>query len=113
MPPLVKVSPNQSASILFERTSPEDIKYREVIVLVDGSKAGTLRFGEIIAVTILPGTHTVQAKNGLYSSALVAIEATSGSSHHFEVGNILTGIAAALMLIGPMPPKVFLRPKKQ
>ena len=51
--------------LTIHRTSPEDVKDRQVIVSLDGKKIGTLLYGQRLTREIPPGRHTLRANNTL------------------------------------------------
>ena len=51
--------------LTIERTSPEDVKVRQIIVSLDGKKIGTLLHGQRLTTEIPPGRHTLRANNTL------------------------------------------------
>lgn len=45
------------------RTSPEDIKQRQIVVKLDGKRLGELMHGDTISRAIEPGRHRLQVDN--------------------------------------------------
>ena len=51
--------------LTVHRTSPEDVKTRQVIFSLDGKKIGQLLYGESLTREIPPGRHSLRANNTL------------------------------------------------
>jgi hypothetical protein len=58
--------PQNDATIVLSRTSPDDIGVREIYVSIDGQDAGVLRPGDVITRAVAPGHHVVKASNTLF-----------------------------------------------
>ena len=54
------------ATIVFRRTSSEDVGVREIYVSIDGQDAGVLRPGDVVTKQVAPGRHVVKATNTLF-----------------------------------------------
>jgi len=58
--------PQNDATIVLSRTSPDDIGVREIYVSIDGQDAGVLRPGDTITRKVPAGHHVVKAHNTLF-----------------------------------------------
>jgi hypothetical protein len=56
---------DDQATIIVNRTSPEDIGLREIFVSLDGDSIAILANGESVTRTVAPGPHDVRAHNTL------------------------------------------------
>lgn len=45
------------------RTSPDDIKQRQIVVKLDGKRLGELLYGEMLSHDVEPGRHRLQVDN--------------------------------------------------
>jgi len=52
-----------TSRVTISRTSPDDIKQRQIIVKLDGKRLGELMSGDEITRQIEPGLHRVQVDN--------------------------------------------------
>ena len=50
-------------SVTISRTSPDDVKQRQIIVKLDGNRLGELMWGDEITRPIEPGRHRLQVDN--------------------------------------------------
>lgn len=81
---------------------------REMILLLDGTRVGTLRFGNSAKIPVSPGRHSLKATNGIRSQ-VAEFEVGIGQSAAFMVGNVPSGcFIAVLVVAGAGPPTVFL-----
>lgn len=51
--------------LTVERTSPEDVATRQIVLTLDGERLATLLFGGRISREIAPGRHRLRAHNTL------------------------------------------------
>lgn len=51
------------ARITVERTSPGDVKHRQIIVKLDGEELATLMYGQSATREIMPGSHRIKFDN--------------------------------------------------
>jgi hypothetical protein len=49
--------------VTFSRTSPDDVKQRQIIVRLDGKRLGELMWGDEISRPLEPGRHRLQVDN--------------------------------------------------
>jgi hypothetical protein len=72
--------------LTIHRTSPEDVKTRQVILSLDGKKIGTLMYGHSLTREIPPGRHALRANNTLVWRT-VQFEAEPGAEVHYRCVN--------------------------
>lgn len=51
--------------VTIARTSADDAQERQVVIAIDGQKAGTLMYGDTITRELAPGPHRLRAHNTL------------------------------------------------
>lgn len=51
------------ARLTVTRTSPEDVKQRQIIVKLDGEWIGDLLYGKTLSLAVQPGRHTLRVDN--------------------------------------------------
>jgi len=51
------------ALITVRRDSPEDVQLRQIIVELDGEKAGELLYGQTVTIPAAPGRHKLRVDN--------------------------------------------------
>lgn len=73
-------------SLTVSRTSPRDVKYRQMIVSLDGRPFGTLLFGETLTREIEPGHHALRVNNTLVWKT-VEFNAEPGDHVRFTIVN--------------------------
>jgi len=93
-----------AARITVERTSPKDVKQRQVIVKLDGERFATLLHGESATREVPPGPHRLKFDN---TWAWKNIDFTLGENEHatFKAVNRagkLTWWLVGLLGAGPM-----------
>lgn len=104
----MKQSEAKGSTLIVGRLSDRDIKMREMILMLDGSRIGTIRFGQSSRITISPGRHSLKATNGIRSQ-VAEFEVGTGQSAAFMVGNAPSGcFIAVLAVAGAGPPTVFM-----
>ena len=90
--------------LTIHRTSPDDVKDRQIIMSLDGRKLVTLLYGQTHTCEILPGPHTLRANNTLVWKT-VAFEAAPGEDVHYTCTNRAPGSLFYLLFlfgVGPM-----------
>jgi hypothetical protein len=75
-----------SATLSVYRTSPDDIRDRQVIFTLDGEELATLLYGEHVTRSLSPGTHHLRANNTLVWKT-TAFEVAAGEHVCFQVTN--------------------------
>ncbi len=94
----------------IHRTSPDDVKDRQVIFSLDGERIGTLLFGQRLTREIPPGRHRLRANNTLVWKT-VEFEAAPGAHVHFTcVNRAPASLYFMLFLFGVAPLYVTLEP---
>jgi hypothetical protein len=86
------------------RTSPLDVKDRQIIMSLDGRKLATLLFGQQHTSEILPGRHKLRANNTLVWKT-VEFDAAPGEDVHYTCTNRAPGSLFYLLFlfgVGPM-----------
>lgn len=51
------------SSITIRRESPDDVQQRQIVVKLDGERAGELMFGESLTIPVKPGKHKLGVDN--------------------------------------------------
>ena len=72
--------------LTIHRTSPADVKVRQVIMSLDGTKIGTLMYGQSLTREIPPGRHRLRANNTLVWRT-VEFDAEPGVEVHYRCEN--------------------------
>jgi hypothetical protein len=99
-----------STTLTVHRTSPHDIRDRQVIISLDGKRIGQLLFGETLTCEITPGKHRLRAYNTLVWKTVefVAIE---GSHVQFTcINRPAPGMVYMIGVFGVAPLTVTLKP---
>lgn len=92
------------SQITVSRTSPEDVKVRQVIVKLDGEPFGTLIFGKSKTRAVAPGKHSLHVDN-TFNKKSIEFEIAAGEHVKFETINRsgrFTAFLIAIMGAGPM-----------
>ena len=76
-----------TAWLTIRRTSPEDIKERELYASLDGKRIAILRFGDEVTVQAPPGHHELRVHNTLSRKA-IAFDASPGQHVRFKAVNV-------------------------
>ncbi len=93
-----------STPLTVERTSPADVRQRQIVVSLDGEPFATLLYGERATRDVAPGRHRLRAHNTLVWRT-VEFEARPGEALRFEVVNRAgpgTMAFVALLGVGPL-----------
>jgi len=93
-----------NARLTIERTSPADVKQRQIIVKLDGEELATLMHGESVTREIAPGEHRIKFDN-TWVWKNVDIQLAEGEQAKFRVINRagkLTWWMVGLLGAGPM-----------
>jgi len=89
--------------LTIERTSPQDVKVRQVIVSLDGKKIGTLLHGQRLTKEIPPGRHKLRANNTLVWKT-VEFDAEPGTTVRYTcVNRAPASLYFMLFLFGVAP----------
>ena len=95
--------PAATARLTVERTSPEDVGTRQVVLTLDGEQFATLLVGGRISKEISPGRHRLRAHNTLVWKT-IEFDATPGQHVKFATVNRAgLGSSALVALIGVGP----------
>ncbi|HLG94893.1 MAG TPA: hypothetical protein VKX49_01145 [Bryobacteraceae bacterium] len=90
--------------LTISRTSPEDVKQRQIIVKLDGEWIADLLFGRSVTRSIQPGQHELRFDN-TWKKKTESFEAAPGEHVKFQVVNRtgrLTWALVAALGAGPM-----------
>lgn len=93
-----------TALLTVSRTSPEDVRERQVILTLDGQPFATLLYGQTASRPVAPGPHRLRANNTLVWKT-VDLELAPGESAHFDVVNRPgpgTRALVAMLGVGPI-----------
>jgi len=94
----------EPAKLTIARTSPEDVKQRQIIVKLDGEWIGDLMYGKSLTRTIEPGRHELRFDN-TWKKKTEQIEVAPGEHVKFLVVNRtgrFTWALVATLGAGPM-----------
>ena len=92
------------AMLTVTRTDAADVKQRQLIISLDGTRLGQLMFGETLTHEMLPGPHRLRISNTLFWKT-IAFEAKPGEEVRFEAVNRAGRLTYPLMAIlgaGPL-----------
>ncbi len=92
------------ARLVVTRTSPDDLKQRQIIVKLDGEWVGDLLYGKILTRAISPGQHTLKVDN-TWNKKSVDFKVAPGEEARFRVVNRpgkFTWFLVASLGAGPM-----------
>jgi hypothetical protein len=92
------------AKLVVSRTSPDDLKQRQIIVKLDGEWVGDLLYGKILARAIPAGLHTLKVDN-TWNKKSLDFRAEPGEEIRFRVVNRpgkFTWFLVASLGAGPM-----------
>jgi hypothetical protein len=99
-----------SAQLTVERTSPDDVRTRQVVLSLDGEQFATLLFGERATREIRTGRHRLRGHNTLVWRT-VEFDAQPGEHVRFRIVNRAgRGSMALVALLGVGPLYVTLEP---
>jgi hypothetical protein len=85
--------------LVIQRTSPQDIKIRDLYVRLQGHPEETIQFGESLEYELPPGDYEVLTTNRLYTRRLTVAVAYAGTTT-VVAGNVPGGCLAALFVFG-------------
>jgi hypothetical protein len=92
------------AMLTVTRTDAADVKQRQLIVWLDGTRLTQLMFGETLTQEILPGPHRLRVSNTLFWKT-ITFEAKPGEVVRFETVNRAGRLTYPLMVVmgaGPL-----------
>jgi hypothetical protein len=97
------------ASVTTTRTSQADLKTRQLIVWIDGTRVATLLWGDSVRCELEPGPHRLRVSNTLFRKT-VDFSVSPGEQVFFEAINHLgPGSVLVTMLFGAGPLYVTLK----
>ncbi|MCC7230095.1 MAG: hypothetical protein IT203_06850 [Fimbriimonadaceae bacterium] len=86
-------------TLRIERSSPKDIRMRDLYVLVDDDTEDNLLYGEFLELELPVGEHRIKITNRLFTKS-ETMTVSAGETVRYRVANIpATGPMAILMLI--------------
>ena len=94
----------EETKLTISRTSPEDVKQRQVIIKLDGKWIGDLTYGKTLTRTIEAGRHELKFDN-TWKKKTEVFEVPPGGHAKFRVVNTAGGCTWALVATlgaGPM-----------
>jgi len=102
--------PDGQTRLTIHRTSPDDVRDRQVIMSLDGKRLTQLFFGQTFTCDIEPGPHRLRANNTLVWKTVEFI-APAGTHVHFTcINRAPAGMMYMLAVFGVAPLFVTLRP---
>ncbi len=90
--------------VTISRTNPDDIKQRQIIVKLDGTRLGELMHGDEISRVVEPGPHRLQVDN-TWNWKTVALNVAPGEHARFRTVNRMgrfTWFLVGTLGVGPM-----------
>jgi len=94
----------EDAKLTISRTSPEDVKQRQIVIKLDGQWIGDLMYGKTLTRTIEAGRHELRFDN-TWKKKTEVFEVPAGGHAKFRVVNSASGCTWALVATlgaGPM-----------
>src|SRR6478672_3052396 len=93
----------EPARLTVERTSPDDVRTRQVVVSLDGEPLATLLFGQWTTRDISPGRHRLRAHNTLVWKTVEFDAAPNEQVRFSAVNRAGLGSMALVALLGVGP----------
>lgn len=94
---------NEVACITVARTSPDDVGFREVFLLVDDVEVGVLSHGESITHELPAGPHRLRAHNTLFSRTHEVVLRPGEHARFMAANRAGWGTFGLLILLGAAP----------
>jgi hypothetical protein len=91
------------ARLTVERTSPDDVRHRQIVVSLDGAPLATLLFGESVTRDITAGRHRLRAHNTLVWKTAEFDVAPGEQARFMAVNRAGPGTMALVGLLGVGP----------
>jgi hypothetical protein len=102
-----------TGKLIIKRTSPQDVKIRDLYVLIDDKPEINLQYNQSKELDIEPGHHTIRATNRLFSKR-DSFKIGGGETIIYEVCNEASGCVMALIWGMGMPfYKLTLKPARE
>lgn len=89
----------QNGKLIVTRTSPRDIKMRELVVRIDDGPEKILLFDQSYETLLAAGEHSILATNRLFTKT-ATFSLAEDETISFSVANVATGCFSALTVIG-------------
>ncbi len=91
------------ALLRVTRTSPRDIKIRDLYLELDGKEVGNVLYGDAFEMPVAPGAHKITATNRLYHRS-DTFSCKEGEKIEYDVANTATGCGGLLFVVVGMGP---------
>ena len=94
----------EAARVTVSRRSPDDVRQRQIVVVLDGEEWATLLYGNAATREIAPGRHRLRVHNTLVWKT-VEFDVTAGEDARFSVVNRAgfgTYALVSLLGVGPL-----------
>jgi len=92
------------ATLMVTRTDPADVKQRQLVITLDGTRVAELLYGESLRHEMLPGPHRIRISNTLVWKT-IAFEAKPGEEVRFDAINRPGRLTYPMMVVlgvGPL-----------
>jgi hypothetical protein len=96
--------PQPQAQITIRRDSPDDVQLRQIIVKLDGRRAGELLYGNTLTLSVAPGKHRLRVDN-TWNWKTIDLDVARGEHPNFRAvsrAGRLTWFLIAALGAGPM-----------
>jgi hypothetical protein len=100
---MMTVNSAKTARLTVERTSPQDVGTRQVVLSLDGEPLATLLFGQQATRDIAPGRHRLRAHNTLVWKTVEFDAAADEQVRFCTVNRAGLGSMALVALLGVGP----------
>lgn len=100
----METQPEPQSKLTITRTSPDDVKQRQVVVKLDGKWIGDLMYGKQMTRAIAPGEHTMRVDN-TWNKQTIEFTVAPGEEARFRMVNRagrFTWLLVAALGAGPM-----------
>ncbi len=92
-----------TARITVARTSPQDVRVRQIYISVDGTRVAELLYGQSFTTELAPGPHRLRANNTLLWKTLECALERGEHAEFVVVNRPGPGTYAMLSLLGAGP----------
>lgn len=94
---------NYVACITVSRTSPDDVGFREVFLIVDGEEVAILSHGESVTHELPAGSHRIRAHNTLFWKTHDVVLQPGQHARFTAANRAGWGTFGLLMMLGAAP----------
>ena len=101
---MASAAPVLQAQITIHRDSPDDVQQRQIVVKLDGQRAGELLYGHTLTLAVSPGWHRLKVDN-TWNWKTLDLEVAPGDNLKFQVASRsgrFTWFLVSLLGAGPM-----------